>query len=221
MDNANSPEYLGKIKNAIIENLSRTKFAPSVQMQDTPRDIPGLNDVDEQDDELDDIDEDESRDVRKSQRARDKAIARDDEFSDSEDDEENAGLGLSRQPGVQRRRNMMDYQNADAVADDQPLHGSPAPPQQLDVGRPQRDEEAQQGKDDAGSDVSRAPGDDDVNMDDGDESTLAARRHEGGQVDLSEGLREDVEMGEAEKDEGRAERVEEDEKGEARAEAAT
>lgn len=31
MDNANSPEYLEKIKNQVIENLRRTSFAPSVQ----------------------------------------------------------------------------------------------------------------------------------------------------------------------------------------------
>ena len=38
MDNANSPEYLEKIKHQVLENLRRTtQAAPSVQMQDVPR----------------------------------------------------------------------------------------------------------------------------------------------------------------------------------------
>ncbi|KAL9082770.1 MAG: hypothetical protein Q9159_006183 [Coniocarpon cinnabarinum] len=225
MDNANSPEYLGKIKNAIIENLSRTKFAPSVQMQETPRDLPGLNDVEEQDDELDDLEEDENKDVRKTQRSKDKEITRDDEFSDSEDDEEEGGdLGITRQPRAPQRRNIMDYQNPNAVPDDQAADGTPAPPP-LNEMNGQRDEVAQKEDDGAlASDVSQAPDDEDVDMGDaGEEVTSAAKRHEGGEVELpavGEDAKDDVEMGEAEKDEGRAERVEEDERGEARAEAA-
>ncbi|KAJ2035012.1 histone deacetylase [Coemansia sp. S3946] len=39
VENSNSPEYLERIKNQVLMNLERTHFAPSVQMQDTPRDI--------------------------------------------------------------------------------------------------------------------------------------------------------------------------------------
>ncbi|KAJ1735541.1 histone deacetylase [Coemansia biformis] len=39
VDNSNSPEYLDRIKNQVLQNLRRTRFAPSVQMQDVPRDI--------------------------------------------------------------------------------------------------------------------------------------------------------------------------------------
>lgn len=38
MINANSPEYLNKVLSSVLQNLERTKFAPSVQMQDVPRD---------------------------------------------------------------------------------------------------------------------------------------------------------------------------------------
>ncbi|KAJ2717252.1 histone deacetylase [Coemansia spiralis] len=39
VDNSNSPEYLDRIKNQVLQNLRRTRFAPSVQMQDVPRDV--------------------------------------------------------------------------------------------------------------------------------------------------------------------------------------
>ncbi|KAJ2760002.1 histone deacetylase [Coemansia nantahalensis] len=39
VDNSNSPEYLDRIKNQVLQNLRRTCFAPSVQMQDVPRDV--------------------------------------------------------------------------------------------------------------------------------------------------------------------------------------
>lgn len=38
MNNANSPEYLNKVLNQVLQNLERTKFAPSVQLQPVPRD---------------------------------------------------------------------------------------------------------------------------------------------------------------------------------------
>lgn len=225
MDNANSPDYLNKIKTAIIENLSRTKFAPSTQMQDTPREIPGLNDVDEQDAELDDLDEDENKDVRKSQRRRDKQITREDEYSDSDDEEEAAGLDLLRQPGVRRRRNIMDYQNPNSLPDDQPANGTPAPPQPSTVTVEAGEEAQRDGEGDGESDVSQAAErNEDVNMADRDEAILASKHLEEGQVDLAiadgDG-KEDVEMSEIEKDAGRAQRDEEDEKAEARIEAAS
>ncbi|KAJ2489374.1 histone deacetylase [Coemansia sp. RSA 2050] len=39
VENSNSPEYLERIKNQVLMNLERTHFAPSVQLQDTPRDV--------------------------------------------------------------------------------------------------------------------------------------------------------------------------------------
>ncbi|KAJ2829327.1 histone deacetylase [Coemansia erecta] len=38
-ENSNSAEYLDRIKNQVLQNIRRTSFAPSVQMQDVPRDI--------------------------------------------------------------------------------------------------------------------------------------------------------------------------------------
>lgn len=117
MDNANTPEYLEKIKLQVIENLKRTTFAPSVQMTDVPRDPEGMND--EADAELDDADEDENPDTRYTKRRWDKYVEKDGELSESEDEEENEANGVRRQPNApKRRRNMMDYQNANAVVDD-------------------------------------------------------------------------------------------------------
>ncbi|KAI8638262.1 hypothetical protein BD408DRAFT_373742 [Parasitella parasitica] len=49
MENMNTPDYLEKIKTEVFENLSRTLFAPSVQMQEVPRDQEMSEDEDEQD----------------------------------------------------------------------------------------------------------------------------------------------------------------------------
>ncbi|KAJ5430050.1 Histone deacetylase superfamily [Penicillium cf. griseofulvum] len=94
MDNANTREYLDKIRNQVVENLKRTAFAPSVQMTDVPRN-PMLDGMDDDaDDVMDDLDEDENKDKR-----------------DSEDEEENAANGVRRQPGSMRRRNQVNYRN--------------------------------------------------------------------------------------------------------------
>lgn len=120
MDNANSREYLDKIQIQVIENLrSTTTHAPSVQMTEVPRDPIGTND--DQDAVLDDLDEDTNADQRKTKRQWDKYIERDDELSASEDEGENERHGVRRQPGTKRRRNMMDYQNHDALPDNEEL----------------------------------------------------------------------------------------------------
>lgn len=122
MDNANSLEYLQKIKVQVIENLKRTTFAPSVQMTDVPRDPEGMND--EADAELDDADEDENPDSRYTKRRWDKYIEKDGELSDSEDEDENQANGVRQQPNApKRRRNMMDFQNSHAVPDDNMASG--------------------------------------------------------------------------------------------------
>jgi histone deacetylase 1/2 len=117
MDNANSPEYLEKIKNQVIENLKRTTFAPSVQMTDVPRDPEGMDD--EADAILDDMDEDENKDTRYTRRRWDKYTEKEGELSESEDEAENERHGVRRQPGRRGRRNIMDYQNPHAVSDDE------------------------------------------------------------------------------------------------------
>ncbi|KAJ2768893.1 hypothetical protein IWQ57_003342, partial [Coemansia nantahalensis] len=52
MDNANTPEYLAKIHAMIAEQLRSVPHAPSVQMQEVPRDWPD-SDGEEDDRELD------------------------------------------------------------------------------------------------------------------------------------------------------------------------
>ncbi|KAI9732687.1 MAG: histone deacetylase [Claussenomyces sp. TS43310] len=116
MENANSNEYLEKIKIQVIENLKKTPFAPSVQMQDVPRDSL-MGDLDEEEAELDDADEDDNKDTRHTQRRWDKRISRDDELDESEDEEESRANGIHPQNGVRKRMNIMDYQNPNAAED--------------------------------------------------------------------------------------------------------
>ncbi|EKG13181.1 Histone deacetylase superfamily [Macrophomina phaseolina MS6] len=125
MDNANSPEYLDKIRTQVIENIKRTAFAPSVQMTDVPRSplMPGMDD--EAEDEMNDMDEDENPDVRYTQHRWDKRVEKEGELSESEDEAENEKQGVRKQPGRKRRMNIMDYQNANAVdGDTTPRPGS-------------------------------------------------------------------------------------------------
>ncbi|KAJ5406477.1 hypothetical protein N7465_007761 [Penicillium sp. CMV-2018d] len=111
MDNANTREYLDKIRNQVVENLKRTAFAPSVQMTDVPRNpiLDGMDD--EADDVMDDLDEDENKDKRFTQRRFDQRTEKAGELSDSEDEDETAANGVRRQPGAMRRRNQVNYRN--------------------------------------------------------------------------------------------------------------
>ncbi|OJJ51270.1 hypothetical protein ASPZODRAFT_127314 [Penicilliopsis zonata CBS 506.65] len=111
MDNANTKDYLDKIRTQVVENLKRTAFAPSVQMTDVPREplVEGLDD--EADAILDDLDEDENKDKRFTQRRFDKFVEKPGELSDSEDEQENAANGIRRQPGALKRRNQVNYRN--------------------------------------------------------------------------------------------------------------
>ncbi|KAJ5986248.1 Histone deacetylase RPD3 [Penicillium sp. IBT 35674x] len=114
MDNANTKDYLDKIRIQVIENLKRTAFAPSVQMTDVPRNplVDGMDD--EADDVMDDLDEDENKDKRFTQRRFDQYVEKPGELlSDSEDEELNAANGIRRQPGAMRRRNQTNYRNLD------------------------------------------------------------------------------------------------------------
>lgn len=116
MDNANTRDYLDKIRTQVIENLRRTAFAPSVQMTDVPREplVEGMDD--EADAILDDLDEDENKDKRFTKRRFDQYIEKVGELSDSEDEEENAANGVRHQPNAEKRRNKVNYRNL-AVAD--------------------------------------------------------------------------------------------------------
>jgi histone deacetylase 1/2 len=113
MDNANTKDYLDKIRSQVVENLKRTSFAPSVQMTDVPRNplLDGMDD--DADDVLDDLDEDENKDKRFTQRRFDQYVEKPGELSESEDEEEAAANGVRRQPGVMRRRNITNYRNLD------------------------------------------------------------------------------------------------------------
>jgi histone deacetylase 1/2 len=137
MDNANSREYLEKIRVQVIENLKRTTFAPSVQMQDVPRDSLAMNDEDEA--AMDDLDEDENPDRRRTQRRFDKYSEKDGELSDSEDEEMNEANGVRKQPGTRKRRNRMDFRHLTDFNDSgmdsniaTPLAGSSLPDNDVD-----------------------------------------------------------------------------------------
>ncbi|KAI0397437.1 hypothetical protein F5Y17DRAFT_415512 [Xylariaceae sp. FL0594] len=114
MENANSPEYLEKIKNQLIENLRRTAHVPSVQMQDVPRhSLAAMSDED--DAELDDMDEDENKDVRMTQRQWEQRIERDDEYEASDNEEMEKANGIHRNGTT--RRTFQDYRNSDVEND--------------------------------------------------------------------------------------------------------
>jgi histone deacetylase 1/2 len=121
MDNANSPEYLERIKQTVLENLRRTQAVPSVQMQEVPRGDVGMDEtLDEEEARLDDEDADDeaNNDRRYTQRLWDKKTEREDELSESEDEEMAEANGVKAQPGRRKRRGIMDYQNPHAPADE-------------------------------------------------------------------------------------------------------
>nr|POE92315.1 histone deacetylase rpd3 [Quercus suber] len=119
MDNANSPEYLEKIKQQIYENLRRTGN-PSVQTQEVPRGPLGMiATTDEEEDRMDDEDADlpASKDRRYTQKMWDERIEHPNEFEDSDDEELAEANGVKRQPDQPRRRGIMEYNNPHAPAD--------------------------------------------------------------------------------------------------------
>ncbi|CAP60220.1 uncharacterized protein PODANS_1_5330 [Podospora anserina S mat+] len=114
MENANSYEYLEKIKIQVIENLKRTAPVPSVQMQDVPRQSMGVSD--DQDDEMDDLDEDENKDVRMTQRQWEKRVERQDEYEDSDDEDMAAANGVFKLNGRTRQEtNFRDTKEDDTM----------------------------------------------------------------------------------------------------------
>ncbi|KAL4962265.1 histone deacetylase RPD3 [Aspergillus stella-maris] len=157
MDNANTREYLDKIRTQVVENLKRTAFAPSVQMTDVPREslVDGMDD--EAEAILDDLDEDENKDKRFTKRQFDQYIEKPGELSDSEDEDENAANGVSRKPVHLKRRNQANYrldladsgvesgmatpQDASSVPDDEMDTGADA--KMAEAPGPEVDSEAQ------------------------------------------------------------------------------
>ncbi|GAV29100.1 histone deacetylase [Pichia membranifaciens] len=80
MHNANTPEYLNRIMTQIFTNLNNAKHAPSVQMNEVPRDILNFED---------DVEEDgkEAIDTRGgSQKRRDEMTVPENEFFDHDED---------------------------------------------------------------------------------------------------------------------------------------
>lgn len=100
--NLNSREYLDKITTKILENLKQVTFAPSVQMSDIPRQSMGM--TDEEEAELNDLDEDENKDVCSTPYRKDKMIAKDDGYvgdSEGEDDEQSCRPSKRRRMAAQ------------------------------------------------------------------------------------------------------------------------
>ncbi|KAF2737687.1 hypothetical protein EJ04DRAFT_510122 [Polyplosphaeria fusca] len=120
MENANSSDYLSKIRNTVIDNIRRTGKPSTEAFQPIP-DNPltrGMESDDE--DEMDDQDADENPDQRVTQRQRDQQIEHGAEYYDPSDDEDyKNSLGVRRQPGHKKRRGIMDFQNANAADDDE------------------------------------------------------------------------------------------------------
>lgn len=122
MDNANSPDYLERIKMQVLENLKRTtQAAPSVQMHDVPRAPMGMDEtLDEEEARLDDEEADleKSKDKRITSRMWDRQIERDDELDPSDDEDLADSNGVKSQPGRPRMRmRIMDHLNPHAPTD--------------------------------------------------------------------------------------------------------
>jgi histone deacetylase 1/2 len=107
MENANTEEYLLKVRNSVISNIRATGGPPSVQLTDAPRQ-PLMNGMDsDAEDEAADLDADQNPDVRNTQFRSDQNVTRTDEFEES-DDEEVEPNGRRRSP---LRRRIGDFPN--------------------------------------------------------------------------------------------------------------
>ncbi|WQF86965.1 Putative histone deacetylase family, Ureohydrolase domain superfamily [Colletotrichum destructivum] len=121
MENSNSYEYLEKIKAAVIDNLRHTQPAPSVQMQDVPRQ-PFGGMTDEEEAELNDMDEDEQPDERMTQRRWEQRTRNEAEFEDSDDEDMDEANGMTR-PRNAKKRTFGDFRQAEGEVDS----GAPSP----------------------------------------------------------------------------------------------
>ncbi|KAJ4984727.1 Histone deacetylase RPD3 [Stagonosporopsis vannaccii] len=118
MENANSQDYLHKIKTTVIDNIRRTG-RPSVEAFTNIPNNP-LTRPEEESDAEDDLDADMNPDVRSTQRQQDRRIAHNGElYEDSEDEEYKNDLGVRDQPGKKKaRNNITDYVNPNAAKPD-------------------------------------------------------------------------------------------------------
>jgi len=107
MENANSTEYLDKIKAAVMENLRHTGPVPSVQMQDIPPSFGAM--TDEEEAELEDLSEDTHKDVRMSLLDHDKRRTNEAEYEESED--EDGGKPPSRRRSGGKQRNFESHKD--------------------------------------------------------------------------------------------------------------
>ncbi|RUP48340.1 histone deacetylase RpdA [Jimgerdemannia flammicorona] len=105
MENMNSSEYLEKIKIQVFENLGRTQFAPSVQMQEVPADK-----------DISDDEDADNPDERVPQRLWDRRIVPENEYYDSDEGEAEGA------PGTKLSRNE-NYRPSPALVDT--LNGGP------------------------------------------------------------------------------------------------
>ncbi|OSS52478.1 hypothetical protein B5807_02500 [Epicoccum nigrum] len=118
MENANSHDYLHKIKSTVVDNIRRTG-KPSTEAFTTIPDNPiGMTNTDEDSDREDDLDADLNPDVRSTERQLDRRMEHEGElYDESDDDEYKNGLGVRAQPGKQRRR-ITDDPNPNAAKPD-------------------------------------------------------------------------------------------------------
>jgi histone deacetylase 1/2 len=148
MENSNSREYLEKITAAVIDNLRQTGPAPSVQMQDVPRKPLGAM-TDEEEAELDDLDEDENKDVRMSEHQWDKHVVNPAEFEASDDDDLARANGATRQNG--NKRTFTDHGENDANESEEKRAKTAEPMEEVE--EPAAAEEAHDVNDDTVDDI--------------------------------------------------------------------
>lgn len=123
MENSNSREYLEKITAAVVDNLRQTGPAPSVQLQDVPR-KPFGGMTDEEEAELDDLDEDENKDVRMTEHRWDKHVENDAELEASDDEDMSRANGITRLGN--NKRTFTDYRKGEKVKEGDSSRASPA-----------------------------------------------------------------------------------------------
>ncbi|RKL00567.1 Histone deacetylase RPD3 [Fusarium oxysporum] len=183
MENSNSREYLEKITSSVIDNLRQTGPAPSVQLQDVPR-KPFGGMTDEEEAELDDLDEDENKDVRMTEHRWDKHVEHDNEFEASDDDEMAQAHGSTRQNGNKRtftdyRKGEMEIDNADAPPAKVTNGASADEPAEEQAG-----EDAHDVNDDTIDDISApAPGEKEAPPKESEKPDEAAKEPEASKVD--------------------------------------
>lgn len=151
MENSNSREYLEKITAAVIDNLRNTGPVPSVQMQDVPR-KPFGGMTDEEEAELDDLDEDENKDVRMTEHRWDKHVENGAEFEASDDDEMARANGATRQSST--KRTFTDFNKGDG--DEESGRTSPGAPANETETEPAAAEDTHDVNDDTIEDVAAA-----------------------------------------------------------------